>query len=562
MIHSYCKKCGLYICVKGEFAGGKGACPRCKTSLRIPRTLHDGDDGYVRGLRYRTALALETPDEGAAPIITDTSGASNRYECPRCAERFETLLHGENEPAEASTHTPGCCPRCRYENETPLGVSSFPRALGGKAPAANALAAATNDEPPEEGDIFGEPVAPIEGESLDGFLVAPLADNQTLADSVIAGLPLDPVTADDPGEEKGESVETPAQQEASPETGPVPVPPPRPGRTSLADFVPKADLLPAPAPVKKTPEGDPDGWFYLNGARKIGPLTPADLDTLMQRGEIKPCTMVHRKGMEAWQSVETVPALASIHRPVPPPTPTLSDMDLAPRTKDITRLAFLSIWAFLGSVALVGFLLAARIRFLPLEGGGAGTLGWIFFFAMLAGLLVSVGIPLLQWRAFRQSPVSRRAIWIAGVLGIVLSMVAVFVAPRMVTSEHEEAMALQRKEQTLRANAIFQALQGEDLKVAASMIDWEDLKINDTDVAAVYRALATPAEKQALQAKTLAEIKKLLPYPQEEVPALRIVREDLHATTFETHSRRRRLRQRLTIAKGKLIHLQTAPLSQ
>jgi hypothetical protein len=104
-------------------------------------------------------------------------------------------------------------------------------------------------------------------------------------------------------------------------------------------------------------------------------------------------------------------------------------------------------------------------------------------------------------------------------------------------------------------------LQGEDLKVAASMIDWDHVKINDTDVAAAYRALATPAEKQALQAKTLAEIKKLLPYPKEEAPALRIVSETLHATIFETHSRRRRLRQRLTIAKGKLIHLQTAPLS-
>ena len=156
MIFSYCRKCGLYITVPDEFAGGAGSCPRCKISLQIPTPVQPDSPHYVAGLRYLANPSGAPGGKGLPTIATTELGPSHRYECPHCEEKYESL--------RAAGPRQGTCPKCGAVN-TPAGPEvQFPRKY----------------RTPEDGT---SPVR-MEGD----FLLAQPSIDQTPSDSIIEGV--------------------------------------------------------------------------------------------------------------------------------------------------------------------------------------------------------------------------------------------------------------------------------------------------------------------------------------------------------------------------------------
>jgi hypothetical protein len=120
MINTYCSVCGLFLSVQDKFAGGKGACPRCKSRLRIPHPLTPDSPGFFPGARYLAERAQDKVPAGSARLVTTRLGASSRYQCSRCNEPFESLQFGACDK--------GRCPACGHINEIPvLADVIFPR---------------------------------------------------------------------------------------------------------------------------------------------------------------------------------------------------------------------------------------------------------------------------------------------------------------------------------------------------------------------------------------------------------------------------------------------------
>jgi len=160
----------LYITVPDEFAGGAGACPRCKISLHIPTPIPPDSPHYVPGLRYLSSPAGTPAPDGLPVIATTELGPSLRYECPHCQEKYESL--------RAAGVRQGTCTKCGAVN-MPVGKDvQFPRKY----------------RTPEDG------TKPIEMEG--DFLLAQPSIDQTPSDSIIEG-----VIIPDEAEEDDEAID-------------------------------------------------------------------------------------------------------------------------------------------------------------------------------------------------------------------------------------------------------------------------------------------------------------------------------------------------------------------
>ncbi len=110
MIRCYCSTCGLYIIVPDQFEGGKGRCPRCDSSLRIPKrdavNLPDSHKANIRFFAFPSAPAAGTTEKARA--VTEKDGRSVKYKCNDCLERFESL-----NPDSPQAQT---CPSCGTAN--------------------------------------------------------------------------------------------------------------------------------------------------------------------------------------------------------------------------------------------------------------------------------------------------------------------------------------------------------------------------------------------------------------------------------------------------------------
>ena len=63
-------------------------------------------------------------------------------------------------------------------------------------------------------------------------------------------------------------------------------------------------------------------WYYSDGTSKHGPVSPADLKRLAQRGELQPDDLVWHRDLTDWQPAERVSGLfeSGLHvRTAPPP---------------------------------------------------------------------------------------------------------------------------------------------------------------------------------------------------------------------------------------------------
>ncbi|ADJ27950.1 RDD family protein [Nitrosococcus watsonii] len=62
-------------------------------------------------------------------------------------------------------------------------------------------------------------------------------------------------------------------------------------------------------------------WWYAEGGKKSGPIERADLMRLIQAGTIGPKTMLWKKGMESWLSLDEVEELHELKSSLLPPLP-------------------------------------------------------------------------------------------------------------------------------------------------------------------------------------------------------------------------------------------------
>lgn len=120
MINSYCSNCGLFLSVQEEFAGGRGICPRCETSLRIPRPFSPLQAVRPTRLRYLARPAQSGVPAGEPQIVEEVFGPSSRYRCSECGAVYESLKLGRKA-------RPNQCPSCRHRNKPTIESVDFPR---------------------------------------------------------------------------------------------------------------------------------------------------------------------------------------------------------------------------------------------------------------------------------------------------------------------------------------------------------------------------------------------------------------------------------------------------
>ena len=120
MIHLYCYSCGLYICVPSDFEGGKGTCPRCKVSLRIPKPRKPSHNPYDPNFRYLAEMVNVKPKPAdKSVVITPNFGPSHIYKCQKCGNAFESIL-GKSCPQNR-------CPNCGDQGVAVKKHVKFPR---------------------------------------------------------------------------------------------------------------------------------------------------------------------------------------------------------------------------------------------------------------------------------------------------------------------------------------------------------------------------------------------------------------------------------------------------
>lgn len=68
-------------------------------------------------------------------------------------------------------------------------------------------------------------------------------------------------------------------------------------------------------------------WFYAHQGRQLGPISEAELQSMIATGAIQPTTLVWRQGMAQWQPLSSLamPAAGAL-----PPQPSISPQPLPP----------------------------------------------------------------------------------------------------------------------------------------------------------------------------------------------------------------------------------------
>src|SRR5262249_28934302 len=91
----------------------------------------------------------------------------------------------------------------------------------------------------------------------------------------------------------------------------------------VADAINK-NQTPAIAETTQSPKLDPsaaDAWYYVERDKAVGPVTLPDLKKLLSLVSDSKDVLVWRPGFANWERAESVPDLASVLPPKPPPIP-------------------------------------------------------------------------------------------------------------------------------------------------------------------------------------------------------------------------------------------------
>ncbi|MCD4823555.1 MAG: DUF4339 domain-containing protein [Phycisphaerae bacterium] len=427
MINSYCQTCGLYISVPDEFAGGKGACPRCKTRLRIsqpPSKTLESDEGY----RYFAETVEDSILTGQKSLaVTEKFSTSSKYMCSTCKEAYESLV------VSSWDGKTGKCPKCGTVNNPIISNVLFQRApvtptppkepkKTPKAPEPTKKPAKSkHDVPPaklERSKVAAEPEPDAAPLKMDGeFLLAHLSQNQTPSDSVVQGLPLKAV----------DDSEAPVL--AAPEKSPAKAETEEPKKEHVAE-------------IQK------DGWFFHLKDKKHGPATIERLKKLQAAGTIDGSTMIWRDGMDKPKPLKTfnklylsqesaspptTPAAETEKTPAPPASPAppaehAVKHDTRQHSRDIINHCNRLLWMLAGAVGLVVLLVVTRQTFLEMGKDTFLTVSLVLAACICAAVAFGVWGIVRNLELFRNVYSTIRMRGILGIVGLVGCLMIILLA--------------------------------------------------------------------------------------------------------------------------------------
>ncbi len=468
MINCYCRKCGLYISVPDDFSGGKGACPRCKTQLRIPKPLPADLPDYEEGIRYvAEAVGSKRGRSDPPDVVRPQHGPSVRYHCSDCGESYESL--------KAPRWEQGQCPSCSTVNPQVVKQVTFPRpdrrvapfedrnALGGD----DAVAAKAQEEADAvDQQIDREATLEMRGE----FLLARPAKNVPENAQIIDGRPLS--EADD--------IED------------VP---------DIAGSLP-TDMEAHEAEPPESPE--PDVWLYLLQGKKQGPISESTLIDKLAAGDISPSVLVYTEGMDGWHPIENVEALADRVAEVQAEKQQTqdeqqTDVPLPPApvrpTREIADACARLMWLFLAGAALTVLLGVTQDTFHHI--GREVLLAAGLVLAILQAGATGYGIMTVSrsFTIFRRLPSSSRTQALIGIGGLAVSAtVAVALAILAPTEPYRPQPNLQ-DDDLIQAKNVFDALTAGKEDALRRMVDLEKLNFFGRAFGEKYQALESPAAR-------------------------------------------------------------------
>jgi hypothetical protein len=469
MINCYCRKCGLYISVPDDFSGGRGACPRCKTPLRIPKPLPDDLPDYEKGIRYiaepvgSTRARSETPD-----VVRPQHGPSVRYHCSDCGESYESLKTPRWEQ--------GQCPRCSTVNQQMLKQVTFPRpdrrvapfedrdALGGDEAVA---VQAQKEADAVDHRIDQETALEMRGE----FLLARPAANVPDDAQIIDGRPLS----------EADNIE-----DAPDITGSLPT-----------------DMEAHEAEPPESPEPDAV-WLYLLQGKKQGPVSESKLIEKLDAGDISPSVLVYTEGMDGWHPIENVEALANrvaevqaarqavdkdqkIDAPLPP-------APVRP-TREIADACARLMWLFLAGAALTVLLGVTQDTFHHI--GREVLLAAGLVLAILQAGTVAYGVVTVSrnFTIFRRLPSSSRTQAIIGIGGLATSTTIAVTLAILAPNEPMRPQPGLQDTDLLQAQNVFNVMTAGDEDAIRSLVDLEELNFFGRAFGEQYQALEKQTEK-------------------------------------------------------------------
>ena len=442
MINFYCRTCGLYISVPGDFAGGKGSCPRCRVSLIVPHPISPDFPDFVEGLRYFSQLGdVGVVPEGRPEIATDSAGSSTRYKCSSCGEEYESIgVRG---------WTKGKCPRCAVENPPAVEDVPFPREYGSAG------------SPPEHP---AQIAASAESWEMDGeFLVAHRSKNQIPNDSVIQGLPLlTEREADAPGL----------------------------GLDEARKYSPVSDSEPASLSRDFAREGTM--WHYLWKGKRHGPITMDGLKQLLHKGKVNHSVSVWREGMGKWQPIDTLEELTSL---LVSAEEVSSDHEISSlqRIRKLSYCCSSLFWMFLAVACLIFVLHVTKQTLVDM-----GKIPFLLVnIAVAVVILLAVCYEVFEWVKNRSFlPRLARGIRIQGVVGLAGLLVCLVMTLVLMASWGGEGAVKQEERLILQAQRVFFVLRGGDVQESYKVVEWEKLKVNGEDFGSRFQAAPTVEERE------------------------------------------------------------------
>lgn len=468
MVNFYCDRCGLYITVPSDFAGGRGCCPRCRTFLRIPRPLPANHARRREGLRYLAYPESREPGGDLPAIVRPDRGPSNRYACSACGEQYESV------PADGWTS--GACPQCGQENEPVVEDVAFPRQFASDGP--------PMDQPPaEEHEASSSAGAPghspwdMEGE----YLIARPADSQDPSESVIVGVALDEEPVDD--EElltAGEDAQDAAGP--TPDTGPI-------------------GKIGSPAWAQRGSIEQEMHWSLRDGDRELGPLSTQDLRAMMRSGDLPRTARVFRVGMDDWQPIYAIPGLSvlprvrhRLHSGHGHQGQSHTD-----RIRHLLRARNYLLWMLVGGGFLVALVAALRPTFRDMG-------RWPFLAAhsltavlILLALTVGLVIWVRDWALLAQAPGSTRRQGVAALGGMAMLVVvtAVMGIHMPKGGDSNDLAAL------MRAQYLYDTLSRGEWVDCRTLVHWGELEIGAEDFGGTYQSM--PGDQQEQLARRFVE---------------------------------------------------------
>lgn len=523
MINSYCKVCGLYISAPDDFAGGRGSCPRCKTPLRIPQPMREDQPGFVPGLRYLCYPADQAPPlEDRPEICTPAMGASSRYRCSECGERYESI--------KRTGWGQGLCPSCGHNNTPSIQSVAFPRQFAEEDPVTSAGATRARKASPgqsadEEWDMEGD------------FLLAHPAVNQSPGDSVMEGIPL---SAD--GQEDAPGLAMDGAERYIPD--------------ALESEPPFQDAAPTEATG-----GNDRPWHYLLKGRQHGPVNEDILRGMILQGRLSASVLIWREGLEGWQPAENVEAFQQVAQEdsqAPPSTTRRNEPTPAQRSRELASASVTVGWFFIAALCVALLSFVARQSFSELGRVAFLLADAVIVLGVLGGLIYAGHIWHRHRRYLSHMPLSVRFRLMGGTVGLLACLGWVGVMANILPARHDSQVEVGSLQ---RAHHAQDVLARGSMHESFKIIDWEQLHLNGEDFGQRYRQASLLEQKEDLirsAMETLQPVARVTAEQKTEAWSWQIHHRTLHETVVVgTHPAENR-KLVLTLRGGLVTHIQAS----